>query len=1839
VNSSLVRRCLQQLADAEINDLLASSPQLTGAVRNEAKIPKKLTVDAVRFRNWMRIPNKSDHLLHTLPTAYDGEMTKRRETGDELPVGAGPRAVMFLGETQEVTFEIFEAKLAALREEPVNAADQAVLDHTTADVGDDEPEAHIEQLRAQSVDLLEQLTAAAERVARGGRVELVDGAVASWNESLAVAWAQVGHEEVPGDASFGTLHEAAVALADQRRNDAARVAEQLGAQRLSKLERLRASARSMAALATDEPYKGMHEQILADIVAIESELGLVKEVRQNSSTDGADADEGSERDVLNETSLAESSVVDRAEKDGPVERAAVADESLDTDPVVLDSVVDGAGEMVVEETATGTALVLEPRTVVAAPAAEVDGESPRELDAQPVVRRESADSSGGPVLMPDDESGSETTFAGVDLAAVECGGSDSDGVEPELARQIATNGFGAAWLVASAAGLDAADVAAYRMAATAFASGAAGIDPSEVLVQLTKSSDGDTYTSPGSARVALAAALRSGLAAGWIPHAELESLVKQANIDTTVRHLVDVAVAACDRNYQHLQDCGAQRESADEGARDEAIALREQLSNHRISFTRANVVLRHLQRDDEALGEALTAIIDSVPGPGRKDLLVGLAAKLSEPDDLIDAADAKVSNAQQLREPIVSRARATLRKHIEAVAQCVRTALRAETLIDGDARDAVAEQVRHQLVDAAKPISASVGLVCPGDVALQRLVTWIITPEQPARFASETELLRDASLPLVTVPRREDGLPILGGVELDEVLAAFAEPRPLGNLFEAYADTGDLLNAAAVADRDPALAERMPEVEVTWRRRLANEVAATRAEIARTFADDLAQAAAVAAEAKLTVLQAYSGDRFDLEMSGLRQLQVSLAEHRERAGARLTTRVGAEIRNEVDMHRIEGLIAREDFIGATELLALARNGKALPGSDPDGGSWGAQLFDDYLSILAGLEQTKDIAIRQVVERLTAIDATNEVARGDLEQLDEWSHLAGLTQKTHKRVVNQAITLVLRTLGLDPHGEHDDITARGVRHYRVFRVNATPVDGSLVPGLGSRTKHYHVAVVSDPKQLVQALDSAFPAANGPNVVLFTGVLPLDERRKCLKLSRDKRISAIVVDYAVAAIVALRHPRSFKAVQQLTLPFTCFSHYAMVAGNVPDEVFVGRADELTTLEAQDGALFVFGGRQLGKSALLRKIERKFNSVPDQLAVFIDLSVHGIGTWSEPSRLWSVLFEELDKIGGVIPKNVNNVRNPEPVIRLIRDWLDGKESRRLLVLLDEADAFLDKESSVGGFENIGPLKRLFDSSAGRFKPVFAGLHKVQRLQNIANTPLAHGGGDVLIGPLDAVPARDLVVKPLVALGYRFANSESVWRLLAFTNLQAGLIQIVCTDLINHLQSRSLRKDEPLITIQESDIDAVTQSPQTRRKIAEKLRLTITLEDRYRVIALAVAIQSMEDGFALKYTAADIRSLCEIYWPDGFEELNSSDFAVYLEELVGLGVLISDADKRFAVRSPNIVTMLGTEEDLLAELTEDQRHFDVPHEYNPQSTRRFVEAYGVRSPLSERDLSVLMPVKRRYEARDFVIVGSVALSVDKVGRVLESVGQERNIDVTIRPVAGEDARRVLSEFKFAGGGNSVPRLLVLDASTLDSSGAAAAAEAILAMPARQHGHLAVIFGAQGFAAAKSIVNKGNRSAVELIRLAKWSGAGLRSWHDNPFASPAQRSDLLGSSGGWPELVERAISGVSKGGSQSEELTRLSNYPEDRDTATAFLDATGFDQGDCGSLAPWADLGPELFGSIFDIAAVLEMDPATLSAKVDDLELLGIVNRQKEGYAIDPVVCRALARCDESRS
>lgn len=1678
-------------------------------------------------------------------------------------------------------------------------------------------------LRDQAARLVETLATAADDIREGQPVSHVQDELQAWNDRLSDTWSAVGGTKSSESISFAAMENLHAQIVE--RESAAATAEQARIEMVARLEQLRQLVASLEPLKADEQFLASYEQASAEIAALEKALGL--------AASDETADDHSKHSRYQHPVAATAQVI-TASQESAVE-SEHAESVHDVDEQLAAANENNAPPSnephpCIDERWSVEQTTPETLTAEVSPTEESNSvvDSYSGEDSSPVESVSSIQAqdpqAADVVQVPDDYEPSAIRSAPNDYAR-------------DLTNHVASHHFGAAWLVAAAAGLPEHEVNTYRLAAAAFYSAPGGIDPAEVLVRLTTNLSGNKSYSCQSARVALAATLRATLAAGWSPRSELEAVAAQANLDGSGRELVAAAIAASDRNYQHLQDLGTDVVHASGDVHEQALSIRAELEGMRIKFARADKVLKYLLRGTEPIGAALDAVLADTTGNDRREALTAALSMLESPDAVIAAADAVVSTSQQRRKPIESHARVRLQRAVDLTASCVAQSLNSAVVVATDSQTAVVQEVRNDLIAAARAALPTFAQAEePGDAALAVLTDWILTPGSPGRGSNELQLLLDESLPATSAERDRDGLPIVDSDCAADVVLELRTPADWDSLFATYVARGDLQEAENAGRHAPHLLDQMSTIRTDWKRRLDREVSAIRADLARTYADGATHgsntdSSQFEAEAQLVAPGEYRGDRFDVQMADLRRLRDVLAQHRARTAEYLCDRVQDEIRSATDRTRILALIDDEDFVGANELLALARGGE-LPALNDDTTAMNAHFFDEFVDSLSAVDLSSAPSVNDLLT-IFSEGQLDEVSDTDRARLEGWPNLGS---RRGGKNLNDKLFAVLRALGLDTRGVPSRQTSPGVRHFDVFRVDASPVDGSLVPGLGSQATHYMVAVTSDDKLLRETLTAAFPAKNGPNIVLFDGVLTMDQRRQCLNACRDKKINAIVVDHAVAAFVASRRPRSFRAVQQLTLPFTCFSHYTVVSGNVPDEVFVGRNDELEQLADQRGSLFVYGGRQLGKSALLRKIQRDFNSIPDHHAIFIDLNSHGIGTWADPQQLWQVLHNELAKFGSMGIRANSAVRNPDVVIKAMSQWLEDKESRRLLLLLDEADAFLEKESqeAPNGFRNIGPLKGLFDNTAGRFKPVFAGLHKVQRLQNIANTPLAHGGRDVLIGPLSAKPARDLVVKPLEALGYRFGNPEAVWRLLAFTNLQPGLIQVVCNDLVAHLQSRPLLKGEPLVSIKDSDVDFVTAHETTRSKIAEKLRLTIMLEDRYRVIALAVAIMSMEDNFREKYAAADIREHCEMYWPQGFEDLNSAEFRVYLDEVVGLGVLTTDDEKLFAVRSPNIVTMLGTKDQLITELDENRDQFDLPPHYNPRSTRRqFISDEGpARSPLSEHDLSELIPVRKKYPPRDFLIAGGELLGINNVAPILTHVGAQRGIQVTVFDASQPNLESSLSDFSWVGSGTSAPRVAVVDGTQIDARQMDAILRSADAVRKRSHGHLIIVLGPDGCRAMEELRQHWSDTHTSLITLEKLSGDGIRSRHDNPFNTPTDRHDLLRYSGGWPELVEQAVVEVSnRNVSYAEEWERLTQFPRNSVEANTFLRRLGVSERELELLTAWVQLGSTSYEGAGDIAAVLERDVSEVLSAASLFTLLGAVNEHQGDFQIDPVVARAV--------
>ncbi|PZO90763.1 MAG: hypothetical protein DI623_05740 [Sphingomonas sanxanigenens] len=206
----------------------------------------------------------------------------------------------------------------------------------------------------------------------------------------------------------------------------------------------------------------------------------------------------------------------------------------------------------------------------------------------------------------------------------------------------------------------------------------------------------------------------------------------------------------------------------------------------------------------------------------------------------------------------------------------------------------------------------------------------------------------------------------------------------------------------------------------------------------------------------------------------------------------------------------------------------------------------------------------------------------------------------------------------------------------------------------------------------------------------------------------------------------------------------------------------ENFFGRENELDTLLDPYGASFVYGGRQLGKTALLRQIELRQRDSPDRVAVYC--YIKPVGESLSADSVWDKIRAALVDRGLALVKS-------GLVPDQLQSWVQDKPGRYLLIMLDEADAFLESEMA-NNFPQIERMKALMAGTGRSIKFVFAGLHNVQRFYRAPNSPLVHLGAPVNVGPLlgtDRRAARQMALEPMAALGFTFKDTIDAYHMLS--------------------------------------------------------------------------------------------------------------------------------------------------------------------------------------------------------------------------------------------------------------------------------------------------------------------------------------------------------------------------------------------------------------------------------------------------------------------------------------
>lgn len=551
-------------------------------------------------------------------------------------------------------------------------------------------------------------------------------------------------------------------------------------------------------------------------------------------------------------------------------------------------------------------------------------------------------------------------------------------------------------------------------------------------------------------------------------------------------------------------------------------------------------------------------------------------------------------------------------------------------------------------------------------------------------------------------------------------------------------------------------------------------------------------------------------------------------------------------------------------------------------------------------------------------------------------------------------IQDAVAMLFTALGFTGV---EAIRTQREQHWLRLLVRVDPLrrrEACVVPAFGSEANGQYTVLL--------ALEGAMPSllnniANMPegSLVFVLGLLPQRQRQQFQISARGgSKPLGLVDDLTISTLMMLptqleSDTRSFF---DLALAWGHAEPYSDASEQTSIEMFFGRAAELADLARLDGPCLVYGGRQLGKTALLKQVALRENS-GDRIAIYC--KIQRIGDSESTQSVWHEVEKRLAE---------RKLRLPDQgsVADRLRQWVSGAPGRSLIVMLDEADAFLQAEMA-DNFPVIDEIRTLMTNTNRRIKFVFAGLHNVQRFHLAPNSPFLHFGAPINIGPLmgsDWDEARQMAIEPMAALGFTFASRNDATYMLSLVGHYPSLMQSFGKILVRTINQKIARREAKLpFAIDRPLIDGCFASQEFRQDVVGKFRKTLQLDARYELITYVLWSESQGDGVSERgLTASRIRALVEEWWPAGFIDMQTSEsFAALLDEMEQMGVLAKNGPE-YQLRSRRIAAMLGEPAEIEQQLVNFVDR-PPPRPADPLSSHRRVQ--GIWSPLSLRQERLL--------------------------------------------------------------------------------------------------------------------------------------------------------------------------------------------------------------------------------------------------------------------------------------
>ncbi|UXI70376.1 ATP-binding protein [Tahibacter amnicola] len=296
-------------------------------------------------------------------------------------------------------------------------------------------------------------------------------------------------------------------------------------------------------------------------------------------------------------------------------------------------------------------------------------------------------------------------------------------------------------------------------------------------------------------------------------------------------------------------------------------------------------------------------------------------------------------------------------------------------------------------------------------------------------------------------------------------------------------------------------------------------------------------------------------------------------------------------------------------------------------------------------------------------------------------------------------------------------------------------------------------------------------------------------------------QDRANLCVLIDLETQTGLLLRTDPLRALIQSMAqqLRATRISPYQTRGGVSRPSSFFGREALLSRIiHREPGNYLVVGGRQLGKTSLMKAIERRLRDHPKLACLYISLRDHRLAP-----RLAT-------QCGLPVDTSLDAV-----VAHLLRQH----PGRRLLVMIDEADPFF-RHDACHHYAELSALRAI--SEEGHCHFLLAGFWDLYAAAALDyQSPLRNFGEVITVGGLEPEACQELATVPLHLLNLHFADSGLIGRIIRASGYRANLVAILCQECLEGLQQGER-------VILEGHVDRAMRSQATLDALAGWGRLT---------------------------------------------------------------------------------------------------------------------------------------------------------------------------------------------------------------------------------------------------------------------------------------------------------------------------------------------------------------------------------------------------------------------------